>query len=134
MQFSVVSCLYWGLILSFANIFGRRKPDCVVLLFWFIHSKCLIQVCSQIKPRSPSKSLLGIAVSTGLIKMYCPGVNTEIWVVCVFFLIKDVASVVLVTLTDTFLSIIVNIEWETKQTYCFSGLPQMYHSTCCISF
>ena len=53
---------------------------------------------------------------------------------CVFSLIRCGASVVLVTLTATLSSIIVEIEWEIQQTCRFHEPLQWCHSTCCLPF
>ena len=56
--------------------------------------------------------MLRIAVSTGLIDLDCSGVTTEKSAICMLLLIVQGDSVVLVTLTAIFLSIIVEIEWD----------------------
>ena len=61
---------------------------------------------------SPSEIILKIAISTDLTYSDCSAVTTENSEFCVFFLIRYADSVALVTLTATFLSLIVNIQWE----------------------
>ena len=51
-------------------------------------------------------------MSTGLINLDCSGLTTENSAICVFLLIVNGDSVVLVTLTASSLSNIVDIEWD----------------------
>ena len=64
---------------------------------------------------SPYGIIIRIAISTGLMCLDCYGVTTEIFSICVCFLIRYSDSVVLVTLTANLLSIIVDIEWEISK-------------------
>ena len=54
-------------------------------------------------------------ISTGLINLDCSGVTTENSAICAFLLIKYDDSVVSVTLSVIFLSIIVDIEWKINK-------------------
>ena len=93
------------MILIFARFFGCRKPECVVLLFWFVRSKYFVQAGRQI--RLTFRNYTEDYRFTGL---DCSGVTTENSAVCVFPLIKKSYSVVIVTLNDTFLSVVLDIE------------------------
>ena len=104
------SRLLQGVVFNFTSIFGCRKPERVTLLFWFFRSEEFIQLSSQV--RVTFGVILRIAVSTGWMNLASSWMNMEDSATSVFRLIKWGVSVVLVTLTATFLSIIVEIEWE----------------------
>ena len=64
---------------------------------------------------SLSGIVLRIAVSTGLMNLYCSGVITEKSAVCMFLLIEKGDSFFLVTLRTYFVSSIVEIESEDNR-------------------
>ena len=73
-------------------------------------------------------------MSSGLINLDCYGVTTEKSAICVFFLIKNGDSVVLVYLTPLFLSIVVESEWNINRFVASVNFPAgvtvpvVYHS------
>ena len=87
-----------------------------------------------IRSGSPSGIILGVAMSTGLINLDCSGVTTENSAIWVFLLIVEGDSVVLVTLTAIFLSIIVDIVWDIMRlavsVFFSTGVtvPVVFHS------
>ena len=61
-------------------------------------------------------------MSTGLIKLDCSGVTTEISAICVFFIKYD-DSVVLVIRIAVLLSIIVEVEWDDSRLAASVSFP-----------
>ena len=106
------SCLCWGRFLSFAEIFGCRRPECVVLLFClFVRSSLLRYV---LRRGSPSGIILRIAVSTGLMKLDSSGVPMDGSAICVLFWSYRLIQWC-VTLTATFLLSMVDNEFQTSR-------------------
>ena len=68
-----------------------------------------------VRSRSSSGFVLRIAMPSGLINLDCSGLTTENSSIRVFVFIKRGDSVVLVTLTAAFLSLIVDKEWEINK-------------------
>ena len=75
-------------------------------------------------------------MTINLMNLDCSGVTTENSAICVFFFIYGVSVVLvtLVTLTNPFLSNMVDIEWRTSKVSVFLNFFQWCHSPCCVPF
>ena len=71
-------------------------------------------------------------MSTGLMYLEFSGVTTENSEICVFLLITYGDSVVLVTLTATFVSHIVDMEWRISRLAVSVNFSNCILSSCCV--
>ena len=123
-------------------VLGYEPQFCKEFWVWDTTMCCsAVLVCSfwgfRFGKQSDNDSFPGnivkITVSTGLINLDCFGVTAENSALCIYFFIKYGESVVLVTLTDSFLSIFVDIELEFSKfavsINCSRGVtvPVVFH-------